>query len=229
MKKAIYFPALLIILILMTDNKLLSYEWEWGLMTGIMHSQADISRDLPGINMAAIDEFSIGSFMSFYIIRDAFGIQPEIHYSIKGFNALESDLGVKISSKYKISYLEVPLLISYQFPLNGRIKSGIILGPYFGFAQKVNEVQAVGTETEKRKLDDNLKKTDVGLVIGGNFRYQLGSISILFDTRYTLGLVNISKNIMDVAYDFTENDSIKNRGLTFSLGIAYHFFKRKNQ
>jgi hypothetical protein len=134
---------------------------------------------------------------------------------------VEEDIGQEISSKYKISTIEIPVLISYRFPLRGRLKPGLVFGPYFGFAHKVKEVQTAFGETAKRELDDNLKKTDVGLVFGGNVRYRIGSIGIILSARYSLGLTNISKNIMEVAYDFLENDTIKNRAFTISLGVAF--------
>jgi hypothetical protein len=149
------------------------------------------------------------------------GIQPEIHYSIKGFDVVEEDLGQEISSKYKISYIEIPVLIAYKFPLKGRLKPGLVLGPYLGFAHKVMEVQTAFGSTEKRELDDNLKKTDFGLVFGADFRYRLGFVNILLCVRYNLGLVNISRNIMEVSYNFGESDTIKNRALTVSLGVAF--------
>jgi len=62
---------------------------------------------------------------------------------------------------------------------------------------------------------------DLGLVFGGNVRYRLGSIDILLSVRYCLGFLNISKAITDVSYDFQENDTIKNRALTVSLGFGF--------
>jgi hypothetical protein len=163
----------------------------------------------------------VGSFVSLFFIGDRFGIQPEINYAVKGFDVLEEDIGQEISSKYKVSYVEIPVLIAYRIPLRGRFEPGLVFGPYFGFANKVMEVQAAFGTTEKRELDDNLKKMDMGLVFGGNIRYRLGAVNVLLSARYSLGLTNISKNIMDVSYDFRENDTIKNRALTVSLGIGF--------
>jgi len=46
-------------------------------------------------------------------------------------------------------------------------------------------------------------------------------VNLLLSVRYSLGLVNISKNIMDMSYDFQENDTIKNRAFTLSLGVGF--------
>jgi hypothetical protein len=168
-----------------------------------------------------LNAYSAGAFLSFFFVADQLGIQPEILYSVKGFEILEEDLGQEISSQYRISYIEIPFLIACRFPLKGRIKPGLVFGPYVGFAQQVMEVQTAFGNTEKRELGDNLKNTDFGLVFGGNVRYRLGPINILLSLRYNLGLVNISKNIKEVSYDFGGYDTIKNRAWTVSIGIAF--------
>lgn len=207
--------------VLFVGNLLHASGWEFGLRAGVTRSKAAISRDLPFLTVKPNDEISASSFLTFFFSGDGFGIQPEIGYSVKGFAVMENDREEEISTKYKISYIEIPILLAYRFPLKGSLKPGLVFGPYFGFAQKVREVQTAFGNTERRELDDNLAKTDIGLVFGGNLQYRLGSVSILLSARYSLGFVNISKNIMDVSYDFEDDDTIKNRALTVSLGIAF--------
>ena len=221
MKKRLRNALALGVFLLLAGNRVLASQSEWGLKTGIIRSKANFSYDLPYIDIETLNAFSVGAFFSSFFVKNQLGIQPEIHYSIKGFDVVEEDLGQEISSKYKISYIEIPVLIAYKFPLRGRLKPGLVLGPYLGFAHKVMEVQTAFGSTEKRDLDDNLKKTDFGLVFGANVRYRLGFVNVLLSLRYSLGLVNISRNIMEVSYDFGEDDTIKNRALTVSLGIAF--------
>ena len=152
--------------------------------------------------------------------QDLLLLQPEIHLSIKGFDMLETDQGQEISSKYKISYIKIPLLISCKFPLAGRLKPGMVIGPYIGLANKVQEVQSAFGVTEERELGDNLKKTDFGILLGGNVRYEMGKLTVILAARYSIGLVSISKDIQQVAYDFDSNDTIKNRALSIMFGIA---------
>lgn len=221
MKKTLGKTFVLYAFILLLGSLLFSSEWEFGLKAGVARSKAGFSRALPYITMEPLNELSFGPFLSCFFIGNQLGIQPEINYSIKGFDAVETDQGQKVSSKYKISYIEIPVLISYRFPLKGRIKPGLVFGPYFGFAHLVREVQTAFDNTEKRELDDNLKNMDVGLAFGGNVRYRLGSMNVLLSVRYSLGLINISKNITEVAYDFHGDDTIKNRAFAISLGIAF--------
>jgi hypothetical protein len=221
MKKMLWKVLVLGVFILIFGNQIFASDWELGIKAGLVRSKAEFSLDLPYLAVESLNTFSVGSYISYFFLWDQLGIQPEIHYSVKGFDIVEQDLGQEISSQYRISYIEVPVLISYKFPLKGHIKPGLVFGPYFGFAHKVEEVQTVFGSTERRELDDNLENTDVGLVFGGNVRYRLGPVHVLLSVRYNLGLVNISKNIMDVAYEFGDDDWIKNRALTVSLGVAF--------
>ncbi len=196
---------------------------ELGVRAGRIRSHADISRGLPGITYQSINNYSAGIFLSLDLFGRQLGLQPEVNYVVKGFDAKEIDRGEEVSSKYKISYIEVPLLVYYRAPLKGRFKPGAFFGPYLGFAHKVMEVQTAFGETEKRELDDNLKGQDLGLVFGGNVRYRLGFINLMLDIRYSLGFNNISQDITDVAYEFREEDKIKNRTFVISLGAGFDF------
>jgi hypothetical protein len=227
MKKAVFVLCVLCVFILWPGNRLFAFEMEWGFTAGMMRSLPAISRDLPWIRWGPIKEFSYGSYLALFFIGNQFGLQPEIHYSIKGFDARETDQGQEISSKYKISYIEIPLLLSYKLPLRGRLKPGVVVGPYFGFARKVKEVQTISGSTEERELGDNLKKTDIGIVFGGNVRYRLGRVILILTARYHLGLVTISKNIREVAYDFQSFDTIKNKGWSVRLGIGFNLIDSK--
>jgi hypothetical protein len=194
---------------------------EPGVKFGFVRARGDISRGIPGITWGPIGEFSASLYFSLDILGGQLGLQPEVNFVTKGFDALESDRGEEVSSKYKINYIEVPVLLYWKLPLKGRLRPGVFCGPYFGFATKVMEVQTALGETEERELGENLKGRDFGLVFGGNIRYGLGSMVLMIDIRYSLGSNNISKDITAVAYEFRESDRIRNRAFTVGLGVGF--------
>jgi hypothetical protein len=220
MKRRVPFLLILCVVLLFPGNPLDGQEL--GAKFGLTRSHANISQEIPEITFQSINTFSAGIFLSIDLIGGQLGLQPEVNYTVKGFDAIEMDQGEEISSKYKISYIEVPVLVYYKAPLKGRIKPSIFFGPYVGFAQKVTEIQSAFGETEKRELGDNLKGQDFGLMFGGNVRYRVGSLNLLLDIRYSLGLNNISQDIMDVAYEFQDDDTIMNRALVLSLGVGFN-------
>lgn len=198
---------------------------EVGIKFGLARSHADISQEIPGVTFRSMTDFSASIFLSLDLIGGQLGLQPEVNYTVKGFDAKEMDHSEEVSSKYKISYIEVPMLIYYKAPLKGKFKPGVFVGPFVGFAQKVMEVQTAFGETEKRELGDNLKGQDFGLIFGGNLRYRMRSLDLMLDVRYSIGFNNIAQDIMDVAYEFQEDDTIMNRSFVVSLGIGYNIFE----
>ena len=221
LKRHIFSLSVLGALLLLSAGRLESQEP--GVKFGLVRAHRDVSRGIPGITWGPIYEFSAGLYFSLDIIGGQWGLQPEVNFSTKGFDARETDQSEEVSSKYKISYIEVPVLAYWKIPLKGRLRPAVFFGPYVGFALKVMEVQTAFGETAKRELGHNLKGPDFGLVFGGNVRYGLGSVVLMLEVRYNLGLSNISKDILAVAYEFQESDKIKNRTLAVALGVGFDF------
>jgi len=226
MKKYSCFLIVFCVFLLSSAGQLESQEQ--GLKFGFVRSQAAVSREIPGMTWGSINVFSPGLYFSRNIFGGQWGLQAEVNFSTKGFDARETDQGEEVSSKYKISYIEIPILLYWKLPLKGRIMPGLFFGPYLGHAQKVMEIQTAFGETEKRELGENLKNLDIGLILGVNIRYGLGAMVLMSDIRYSLGLNNISKDIEAVAYEFQEGDGIKNGALTLSLGVGFDLTKSKS-
>jgi hypothetical protein len=108
MKRALIL-LLLCFILLFSGNPLGSQEL--GAKFGLARSRADISQQIPGITYQSMNDFSAGIFLSLDIIGGQLGLQPEINYIVKGFDVREMDQDEEISSKYKISYIEVPVLV----------------------------------------------------------------------------------------------------------------------
>ena len=215
-------PVLLLVCVVLVFSGNLLNSQELGAKFGLARSHADISQDIPGITYGSMNDMAAGISLSIDIIGGQLGLQPEVNYIIKGFDVREMDQGEEISSKYKISYIEVPVLVYYKAPLKGKFIPGVFFGPYVGFAQKVTEVQTAFGETEKRDVGDNLKEQDFGLIFGGNVRYGGGSFRLMLDVRYSIGIKNVAQDIEKIAYEYREDDTIKNRSLVVSLGIAFN-------
>lgn len=194
---------------------------ELGLKAGLDLSRAAFSGEIPWITFKPMRDFSAGIYLSLDLFDGRLGIQPELNYTVRGFDAREEDQGMEISSKYRISYLECPILLYYRAPWMGNFRPGVFWGPYLGFPLRVTEIQTAFGVTATRDVGNNLKGQDAGLVFGGDVRYRLGTVRLKLDIRYNLGLANISRDILQVAYEFQEKDTIKNRSLTVTLGVGF--------
>ena len=104
----------------------------------------------------------------------------------------------------EIGYLEIPVLVSYRYPLNDKLKIYADVGPYF--SQKLSS----------NFNDEWLKKSDAGLVLGAGMKLKKFSLGV----QYDLGLTNIA-NTPD--YLMTTK-SLKTK--LFSINVAFTFSVR---
>ena len=124
-----------------------------------------LSQEIPGTEFEPRNEFIIGAFLSVKL-KNNLEFQPEFYYLNKGVNTVE--LGDDESPEWKFSYIEVPVLLKYQFPVKGNIKPGIFAGPYVAFNLKATQIRTLNGITQEIDLDTLREKMDYGLVFGGS-------------------------------------------------------------
>lgn len=126
-----------------------------------------------------------------------FAIQPEVVYSAQGFRDINgSDV------KWKLDYVNIPVMVQYMFDNGFRLETG----PQLGLLASA-KAESGTTETS---LKNDIKGTDVswGFGLGYLTHSQVG-----ISARYNLGLSNINER--------NNNDPVKNR--VFQLGLFYQF------
>lgn len=151
--------------------------------------------------------FSGGAFLGIGV-SPTLTVQPELVYVMKG--AKETDMGVDY--KYKVNYVEVPILVKWTAPTEGSVKPNVFFGvaPAFLMSAKISGDSAgVSAELD---IKDEVKSVDFGAVIGGGLDFPAGSGTVCFDVRYTLGLTKIDDTGADA--------DVKNSALSASLGFA---------
>lgn len=143
-----------------------------------------------------------------------FSIQPEVLYVQKGAKISFSVEGISGTLKANIDYIEIPLLLKYNFISGGPLNPSVYFGPYFGFNTKAEFV--IENEGEEREdIKDDIKNTEFGMVFGLGLTQKLGTIKLTLDARYDLGISNI------IEEDVDEPSSIKTRTWLFMVGIAF--------
>jgi opacity protein-like surface antigen len=138
--------------------------------------------------------FQIGGFAEFKI-SEKFAFQPELMYSAQGGKeSVFEDFGAgdtyTTDSKYKLSYLNIPVMAKYY----ATPKLSIEFGPQVGFLLSA-------------KKDVNFTETFEGISVSGS-----GSVDIKDSTSSVDFGVNLG-----AGYDFTENISA---GLRYNLGLS---------
>jgi hypothetical protein len=125
-----------------------------------------------------------------------FAVQPEVVYSAQGFRDINgSDV------KWKLDYINIPVMAQYMFDNGFRIETGPQLGLLASAKAKTGS-----TESD---LKEDIKGTDVSW--GFSLSY-LSASQVGIGARYNLGLSNINES---------GSNDVKNR--VFQVGLFYQF------
>lgn len=132
-----------------------------------------------------------GGLVANFAVNDAFSIQPEVLYSMKGAKLEESlGMGYTVKSTVRLHYIDVPVL--------ARVNAGGLffeLGPQVGFlaaAKQKNEITGgpLGSSSDN-DIKSGIKRVDFGYAAGLGYQLSNGPGIGL---RYNGGFSDISKN-----------------------------------
>ena len=144
---------------------------------------------------------------------DQIGIEAQVLYSQQG---IEGNFDDEVDGALKLSYLKVPVLLTWAAPTRGdaRVRPRVFAGPAFGFkaACKVSaSAGAASLSVPCEDIDLEFKSFEVSAV--GGIGVDISQITL--QLRYDLGLTDIDKSNLA---------SIKNRVLSILAG--YYFTLR---
>ncbi len=181
-----------------------------------------------------------GVFLSINV-SPTFSIQPEILYSVKGVEkkVRYNFMGTPYETVLQIetAYLEIPVLLKYKFPSEGKIRPSLYAGPALGFnlsgkfkLEEGNE-GAFATNLGERDIL-NLKSTEFSGVLGGELGIAMGNTTLLLDLRYTQGLTKAFEDASNQGQDpitgdwafvspSGEADNSKNSSFSLSIGVSF--------
>lgn len=131
-----------------------------------------------------------------------------------------------------LSFVDVPVLLKANIPLDGDVQPFVYGGPFAGYLLDAS-AESGGESFDEVEIKDLLKDVNFGLVFGGGVSF--GKISL--DIRYDLGLANIfdseSELIQDLLNEFGEGGDteeiqglldgieITTSGLLFTVGFSF--------
>jgi len=146
-------------------------------------------------------------------------IQPELLYVQQGgkYDTTIFDAGGGILGTgefvWNLNYIQLPVLARLNLPVVGALLPTIIAGPALSFkASSSFSMEQDGTTLESGDIED-VKSTDLSLIVGLGFKVGAGPAGVTVDARYNLG----STNLNDAGTDTT----IKNRGFQVLAGFQF--------
>jgi hypothetical protein len=138
-----------------------------------------------------------------------YAFQPEFLYAMKGVTLGYEGFSQK--DTIELSYFEVPLLFRISPRTSGKVGFDFFAGPAVSFRLDATFRSEFGDATDGMDLEDQVKGTDVGLVIGGGVH--IGKV--LIEARWTEGLT-------DAAEDTSPDEkAMKNRAFSILLGFKF--------
>jgi hypothetical protein len=150
-----------------------------------------------------------GGFVT-YDVNDWFGVQPELLYVQKGVEVTRTDEAAAPADRFEMDYLEIPVLARFSGgPSDTRLY--LLAGPTFGIRLNGTVQEKTGEVTIERDVGDELKRSDVGLTVGGGVEAGF----LLVEARYTEGLTNINKPDSPLLTD------VHNRTFSFMAGVVF--------
>jgi hypothetical protein len=117
------------------------------------------------------------------------------------------------SAKFRLNYIEVPILLKINLTKNLNIHAG----PYFAYlidAQVKNESESGSFDFEESYDNDDFNKFDMGL--SGGFGFDFDSFGI--GARYNYGLTNVGKERTILGQSYTIPDA-KNSNISLYISL----------
>ncbi|VXC06462.1 conserved exported hypothetical protein [Flavobacterium sp. 9AF] len=146
-------------------------------------------------------------------ISDNIAIQPELLYSRKGAELVYNNALAEGTAKFKLNYIELPVLFKVNLTDNFNIHAG----PYFAYlvnAQVTNETENGTFNFEDNYNNDDFNKFDYGLSAGVGLDFEGMGIGV----RYNYGLQTVGKEREFAGTTYTLPDG-KNSNLSLYLSV----------
>jgi len=148
-----------------------------------------------------------GGLLANFAVNDAFSIQPELLYSMKGAKGSSNFFGPNIDITQTLHYIDVPVLARIN-------ASGLFfeIGPQVGFLVAANTTASSGTNSQSKDIKSLFNTVDFGYAAGLGYQVANGPGVGL---RYNGGLTDVVKG--------SNNSSDATRNSAFQLYVSYMF------
>lgn len=233
MKKALL-PAVVLLLFFssITFAQLPKLGVRAGLNIANMSFDPDITTQIPGASKSSRAVFLFGGIFQLGF-AGPISLEIEPTYIQKGTKAEASNVIVyvdgqlvrldNLSVTYKLSYLEIPVLMRVYLPVPG-LKPYAEAGPTIGInlsSSYTTEYSYQGqSNSEDTDNKDNTKSVEFGLAFGAGVEFSVAPFTSLFlDARYSLGLTNTASE--QATQPGEQSLTAKTNGIQISAGIIF--------
>ena len=168
-------------------------------MSNLYQSEADDNNVIYGFNAGVYATLPVSDFIA---------IQPEILFTTKGAELDYNNAFLQGNAKFKLNYIEVPLLVRVNITKNFNVHAG-------GYASYLVSSKVTGDgdiDFDEAVDTDDLNKFDAGIAAGIGVDFNPISVGL----RYNYGLTTVGKERTVAGTTYTFPDA-KNSNLTLYL------------
>lgn len=151
--------------------------------------------------------FTGGAYLTYHV-NEAFSIQPEVLYSVRGAKNHFNEAGTLQDVRVRQDVIEIPVLFKLSAPL-APITPRLYAGPALSFV--------TNSEVDGADADDAFNDVDFSGVIGGEIAFAVnkGPLSeIALDGRYNVGFVDLG--------DVQGFESVSTSAFTGTLSLGFN-------
>ena len=182
--------------------------------------------DSAGMTTTMRSGISAGAMLALNINEFIAG-QLEFLYSMKGKSAIGDYASYSKGITIKTDYFEMPLLFRFSYPVGEISRLLLCAGPTFSFLISSKEDSTVMRQPSQIMLIDTTadmksrtKPYDIGVTVGGGMAVKGGPGEVLFEVRYTLGMLTKYKLSENEKLTNVRQPDIKNSYISFLLGYS---------
>ncbi|MGM0555232.1 MAG: porin family protein [Myxococcota bacterium] len=163
--------------------------------------------------------YSVGIQLD-YEFHDFISVTPEILFSRRGWH---DEFGGSIASAetdYRISYLEVPLLLRVGVPIGDVIAPKLLVGPHGalfidGQTDGSAQVFGIGGDDTNDISSDDVNDLQFGITAGAGVDIKFDDLIVTTDIRYMRNFTGIWET------DERDDDNIYHASWSLMLGVLY--------
>lgn len=143
-----------------------------------------------GLNLSSITNYPDAMKVGFHVgglahlhVTHAFSVQPEVMFSSQGGKQKEA-------SGVHLNYINVPVLLQYNFDNGFRLQAG----PQVGFRLSAKKI----TNDVKSDIKDLTETIDFSIPLGASY---LSNSGVGVDARYNIGITNVFNHLGDTYHN----------------------------
>jgi hypothetical protein len=185
---------------------------QFGIKGGVNFSNlytndSEKDKTLTGFNIGIYSKLPLSGFFAF---------QPELLFTTKGSEVTYNNTFVNGTARFRLNYIEMPLLlvinVSHNFSIHG--------GPYVAYLASGNVKNE--SSVDQFNFEDNINvddynRFDAGVAAGASLDFR----SISFGARFTYGLTKVGKEKTYMGTTYTFPDA-NNGVISFYASVPLH-------